>query len=115
MGISVIGPPLEGTIQEQEYRRVFEAMVQDHADALLVGDQGETLLTGGLMAYATDLLDLNRRAAGYVGQILRGAKPSEMPIYLATKFELVIDVKAAKAIGLAILPTLVARADEVIE
>jgi len=67
------------------------------------------------MAYAPDLLDVYRRAAGYVDQILKGTKAGEMPIYLPVKFDLVVNMKAAKAIGLTIPPTLLARADEVIE
>jgi putative ABC transport system substrate-binding protein len=67
------------------------------------------------MAYAPDLLDVYRRAAGYVDQVLKGTKAGEIPIYLAVKFDLVINMKAAKAIGLTIPPALLARADEVIE
>ena len=70
---------------------------------------------GGLMAYAPDLLDIYRRAAGYVDQILKGTKAGEIPIYLAVKFDLVVNMKAAKAIGLTIPPALLLRADEVIE
>lgn len=75
----------------------------------------EQVDAGGLMAYAPDLLDIYRRAAGYVDQIIKGAKPGEVPIYLADRFELVVNVKAAKAIGLTIPPSLLMRADEVIE
>jgi putative tryptophan/tyrosine transport system substrate-binding protein len=70
---------------------------------------------GGLMAYASDLLDAYRRAAGYVDQILKGTKAGEIPIYLAVKFELVVNMKGAKAIGLTIPPALLLRANEVIE
>ena len=139
MGISLIGPPLEGT-EEQEYRRVFEALTRSQPGALIVSDSAENLTyrriiielaaksglpalypyreqaeAGGLMAYAPDLLDLYRRAANNVRDILNGAKPSDIPVYLASKFELVINLKTAKALGLPISPSLLVRADEVIE
>ena len=140
LGILLVGPPLEGTIQEAEYRRVFEAMVQEHADALYVSGDGENtpnrrlivqlaeknrlptiypfrgfVEAGGLMAYSIDLADIFSRAAGYIDQILKGASPGDIPIYQAAKFELVVNIKAANAIGLTLPPALVLRADEVIE
>jgi putative tryptophan/tyrosine transport system substrate-binding protein len=140
LGILLLSPTLEGTIQEAKYRRVFEAMVQEHADALYVGTDPENtpnrglivelaektrlptiypfrgfVEAGGLMAYTVDLADIFSRAAGYIDQILKGASPGDTPVYQAAKFELVINVKAAKAIGLTLPPALVLRADEVIE
>jgi putative tryptophan/tyrosine transport system substrate-binding protein len=139
-GISLVGPTLEDTIQEPEYRRVFAAMTQERADALIVSDQAEhftyrwliielagehrlpvlysdrsAVELGGLLSYGADVRNLYRRAAGYIDQILKGAKPGEMPIYQATKFELVINVTAARSIGLRIAPAVLLRADEVIE
>ena len=139
LGISLVFMlPQKGTPSEIE--RVFAAMEQQRPDAVLVSGEGDLYAhrqliaelaeknrlpamcpyrdyveAGGLMAYAVDLAELLRRMADDVHQILKGAKPGDIPIYQPTKFELLINLKTAKALGLTLPPALLARADEVIE
>jgi putative ABC transport system substrate-binding protein len=70
---------------------------------------------GGFLAYGPSLPDLFQRAAGYVHRILQGTQPADLPVELPTKFDLAVNLKTAKALGLDLTPTFIARADEVIE
>jgi putative ABC transport system substrate-binding protein len=138
--VSIVGPQLEWPTDEQEYRRVFSALVDEGAEGLLVADQSENFVhrrlivelaakhrlptvyvyrpfveVGGLMSYAIDISEIGRNVTHMVDQILKGAKPADIPIYQPTKFELSINLKTAKTLGIELPPLLVARADNVFE
>lgn len=129
-----------GVRASDQFEDAFAAIVRERPGALLVlGDRlflynrmrimefaaqhrlpgvhvyRELVEAGGLMSYGPSYADMHRRAATYVDQILKGAKPGDLPVQQPTKFELLINLKTAKALGLTVPPTLLARADEVIE
>jgi putative ABC transport system substrate-binding protein len=132
--------PLQTPIDEAEYRRAFDAMQRDHVDGVVISNESEhypngrllgrlaqeyrvpvicyysvSAEAGALMSYAYDLKAQARRLAAQIVEILNGGKPAEMPFFQETHWELVINLKAAKELGLEIPPGLVAQADRVIE
>jgi len=139
VGIKLSGALLT-TISRQAYQPAFRLMEQDRVDALVVSDEPEHLPylasitelsakaripaiypyrafvdVGGLMAYSTDLLDVQQRCAELVYRVLKGDNPGDIPFYQQTRFELMVNLKTAKALDLLMPSTLLARADEVIE
>ena len=108
-GLLVLPPPDTSAIRET----IIPLAAQHRLPAIYPGRADAT--AGGLLAYANDLADQYRRAATYVDRILRGAKINELPVQFPTKFELIVNLKTAKALGLKVPPTLLARADQLIE
>ena len=102
-----------GTVLFPHRRRVAELAAKSRLPAMY--DLRPYVEAGGLISYSADLIDIWRRAAAYVDKILKGAKPADLPIEQPTKFELVINLKTAKALGLTIPQSLLLRADEVIQ
>ena len=107
--LTVIG----GRMFFEERRRLVDLAAKNRLPAVYT--YGEGVDAGGLMSYGPHLPDLYRGAATYVDRILKGAKPGDLPVEQATKFKLIINLTAAKAVGLTIPPSLLARADQVIE
>jgi len=96
-----------------ERRRIVDLAAERRLPIMAMGK--EFVQLGGLMSYGADIIDFNRRSATYVDKILKGAKPADLPVEQPTKFELYINLKTAKELGIEIPATLVARADEVVE
>jgi putative tryptophan/tyrosine transport system substrate-binding protein len=97
-----------------KHRDLIVGMAARHRLPTVFSDRFN-IKSGGLLSYGADTDDLYRRAASYIDRILRGENPSDLPVQQPTKFELIINVTTAKALGLEIPPTLLAGADEVIE
>jgi ABC-type uncharacterized transport system substrate-binding protein len=107
--ILVVADPLLANLQP----KIAEFLIQKQLPSIYT--YREQVLAGGLVSYATNYYELFRRAATVADKILKGAKPSNLPVQQPTKFELVINLKTAKALGLSVPPSLLTRADEVIE
>jgi len=105
--------PLRSPFISNHVKRIVELAAKNRVPGMY--DASEFAEAGGLMSYGTMLADLDRRAATYVDKILKGAKPAELPVEQPTKFEFVINLKAAKQIGLTIPPNVLVRADKVIK
>ena len=139
-GVTYVGLPLDRPINEAEYRRVFAALAQDDAGGVLVADELEHITnrklivelaeksrlpaiyplklfveSGGLMSYGADQLEHSRGLAHITDQILKGAKPGDVPVLQPTKYELALNLKTVKVLGLNVPPELLSTADDVIE
>jgi putative tryptophan/tyrosine transport system substrate-binding protein len=102
-----------GRVSAPQRKQIAELSVETRLPATY--PEAENVEAGGLMSYGVSITDLDRRAATYVDKILKGAKPAELPVEQPTKFELVINLKTAKQLGLTIPPNVLARADKVIK
>src|SRR5205823_13096058 len=105
--------PLPGPVFVVDQKRIADFAVVNRLPSVF--HLPEFVRAGGLLSYGPDRADLFRRAAAYVDKILKGAKPGDLPVEQPTKFQLVVNIKTARALGLAIPSTFLARADEVIE
>ena len=104
---------LANPILASQRTQIVELAVKNRLPAIYY--ESQYVEAGGLMTYGVNLLDLNRRAATYVDKILKGRKPADLPVEQPIKFEFIVNLKAAKQIGLTIPPNVLARADRVIK
>ena len=104
---------VSGTVANSQRTQIVELAVKSRLPAMYISR--EYVEAGGLMSYGVNFTDLDRRAATYVDKILKGTKPADLPVEQPTKFEFIINLKAAKQIGLTIPPNVLARADKVIK
>jgi putative tryptophan/tyrosine transport system substrate-binding protein len=109
-GLIMVGPPSS----IEHHRDLIIALAARYRLPAIYPNRS-FVISGGLIGYGADQLDQYRRAAGYVDRILKGEKPADLPVQAPTKYELVISLKTAKALGISVPETLLARADEVIE
>jgi putative ABC transport system substrate-binding protein len=139
-GVSLIGPGLDSPIVEKEYRRVLNEMAKARVDAVVVGlvvdnsahaplianllaelklpaifPDRSGVDAGGLMAYTIDLVEHNRRIPAYIDRILKGEKPGDLPFQQPNRWMFIVNLKASKALGIAMPESLLALADEIIE
>jgi putative ABC transport system substrate-binding protein len=140
IGVDLLGVPVASPMQETEYRHAFETIATEKVEALVVQDTWENVAycqfivdlvgkakipavypfrnyaeVGGLITYSIDQVELMRYAATQIAEILKGKPVQEIPWYQPRSFQLILNTKAASAIGIEFPPTLLARADEVIE
>jgi len=140
VGVTAVGATLNAPINEAEYESACAGLLRNRPETLIVTDHAENYVNqraivklaadarlpaiypfreavaaGGLLAYSADVSDIHRQVASYIDRILRGEKPADLPIQQPTKFQLGVNLKTAKTLGLTIPPSLLLRADQVIE
>jgi putative ABC transport system substrate-binding protein len=113
-GVPNVGLIVTPSAQARRFRDLIITLAARYRLPMVSSDRSD-VVSGGLISYGADTIDQHRRAARYVDRILKGEKPADLPVQAPTKYELTINLKTAKALGLEVPPTLLARADEVIE